>query len=487
MAERSDVWVVDLTNVHRRRDIILQNADVVVLNMVCDPDLLPMIEARSRRNLLTVYEVNDDVACMQPFNPAAGYFANPDHQILFRMLLRACQAVQFCTPELHRIYGKFASKSAVFPNQIQRSPSPVERATRSADGRTVVGWGGSFGHLQDIAEVAEPIIDWVNRRQDVVLHLMCAEKIWALFERLEPCKKRHTLAAGIEEYHDFIASLDIGLAPLENTGFNRCRSDVKFLEYALHGVVPVVSSLTPYERTVEHRKTGMLFRDSAEMLSILDELLDAPELRRTIATQATRYVTEQRQEFTHAAERIDFYRSLLPARRANEPLAVPAILDELTNLEGAEVRGRLITLDSTRYERLLHDALVLGQLNARKAEALELLREAEQLESSAYLPHLFSAAMSNCPVDCLKSAITRNPRSLSAHILLAESFAALGQVKAALTTLLSAAEVYPTYDMPYLRLAEFMLRLNQPEEAKRFFDAVGKIRRPYLEPSPSDS
>src|SRR5262245_57195741 len=104
MSRHPGVTVADLTSVHRARDRILREADVVVLNMVCDPDLLPFVEDRKRRKLVTVYEINDDVASMQPWNPAAGFFANPEHQMLFRRHALAADAVQFSTNELARIY-----------------------------------------------------------------------------------------------------------------------------------------------------------------------------------------------------------------------------------------------------------------------------------------------------------------------------------------------------------------------------------------------
>jgi hypothetical protein len=481
MAEHEDVHVVDLNNTHRQRDAILAHADVLVLNMVCDADLLPVVADRTRRGLPTIFEVNDDVAQMEPFNPVAGFYAQTDHQILFRMLVRTCDAVQFCTPELQRIYGSLNSRSAVFPNQMSRRANTRTRAAAGDAARTVIGWGGSFGHLKDIAEIADPLIEWVQRRQDVVLQLMCADKIWTLFDRLEAGKKRHVPTGTIEEYHAFVASLDLGIAPMQDTGYNRCRSDVKFLEYALHGVVAVVRALVPYERTVEHRATGMLFRDNAEMLALLDELVENPQLRQTIAANATAYVATQRSERSHSADRIDFYRSLLSSQRATASPDGNAFVDKLVRLEGAEVRGRHITLNPTRYELLVHEALVIGQLEARTGDAANLLEQAARLEPQTYQPHLFGASMSTSPIVWLKEALKRNPKSLQAHVMLAERLAQAGEVGPALSNLLAAAEVHPAYDIPYQRLAEFLARWNQPAEAKRFLEAAAALRRPFVD------
>jgi hypothetical protein len=485
MAEHEDVHVVDLTNIHRQRDAILVHADVLVLNMVCDSDLLPVVADRTRRGLVTIFEVNDDVAQMEPFNPVAGFYAHAEHQVLFRMLVRTCDAAQFCTPELKRIYGSLNSRTAVFPNQVARQACARTGVAAGDEARTVIGWGGSFGHLKDIAEVADPLIDWLQRRNDVVLQLMCADKIWALFERLEPGKKRHVPTGTIEEYHAFIAGLDLGIAPMQDTGYNRCRSDVKFLEYAQHGVAAVVRALVPYETTVEHRVTGMLFRDSAEMLALLDELVDNPLLRRAIAAEAAAYVGARRSERLHSVDRIDFYRSISSPHRAAASGTGDDLVEKLARLEGAEVRGRHITLNPTRYEVLLHEALVIGQLESRTRDAANLLEQAAKLEPNAYQPHLFGAGMSTSPIDWLQEALKRNPKSLQAHVQLAERLAQAGQVGPALSSLLAAAEVHPAYDIPYQRLAEFLTRWNQPVEAKRFLEAAAALRRPFLElPTP---
>ena len=480
LAEHDDVYVVDLTNVHRRREEILSRADIVVLNMVCDPDLLPLISDRRRRGLVTVHEVNDDVACMQPWNPPAAFYANPDHQMLFRMLIRACNGVQFSTLELERIYGGLNPSRAVFPNQIARSPAwPRPKSPLTAP--IVVGWGGSLGHLQDIAAVADPLVDWVRAHDDVVLHVMCADEIWSLFQRLPRHKKRRFEIGDIDAYHVFVAGLDIGIAPLEDTGFNRCRSDVKFLEYGLHGVVPVVRALAPYERTVKSRVTGLLFHDAPEMIALLDELIRGPELRSRIAARARAYVLTERSERAHSEKRLEFYRSLLSKRGPGTSREALELFGRLCGTEGSALRGRHLGLDPTRYELLLHQALVLGQKEARREEAVGLLRKAAELEPNAYQPHLFGARMSTCPIEWLRTALEKNPRSLKAHVVLAERLAEEGRIEETLRAMLAAAELYPAYDVPYARLARMLFRWDQPAEAERFVEVATALRRPYLD------
>ena len=50
--------------------------------------------------------------------------------------------------------------------------------------------------------------------------------------------------------------LDLALVPLADTVFNRCKSAIKYLEYAACGVPGVFSGVTPYTQAVEHGARG---------------------------------------------------------------------------------------------------------------------------------------------------------------------------------------------------------------------------------------
>ncbi len=143
--------------------------------------------------------------------------------------------------------------------------------------------GRFSGHLRDMAKISERLVNWVMSRSDVQLFLMCEENIWDLFKRLPAGRKKRFPPASLEEYYNFLSHLDIGIAPLEDTPFNRSRSDVKFLEYAAHGVVPVVQATGPYLLSVKSGKTGLFFRTTDELIATLDFLLSDSAARSEIS------------------------------------------------------------------------------------------------------------------------------------------------------------------------------------------------------------
>jgi hypothetical protein len=112
----------------------------------------------------------------------------------------------------------------------------------------------------------------------------------------------------LNDYLDFLQKLDIGIAPLQDNPYNRCRSDVKFLEYASRGVVPLLSSLTPYKTSVQHGETGFLYDSQEKLLSILSLLVCDADLRDHVSRTAYAYVERCRLEDGHAEHRLTFYK-----------------------------------------------------------------------------------------------------------------------------------------------------------------------------------
>jgi hypothetical protein len=488
MAAQPGVFVINLDNVHRRKAEILRHADVLILNSVVDADLLPILRERREARLLTVYEVSDDVSAVPPENPVHAFYQVGENLHLFLRLAHACDANQFSVPELQRRFGYLCPRGRVLLNQIAELPPPRPLGPAgphgSAAGPLTIGWGGSRGHLADMAAVAGPLCAFIAAHPDVRLRIMGAEPIWRLFDALPADRKEWTRPGSLHDYYAFVAGLDIGLAPLMDHGFNRSRSDVKFLEYAAHGVVPVVQALVPYLDTVRQEETGFLFSTPAQLIQTLTRLAADPPLRHRVAGAAYRYVAACRREDEHAAARLSFYREALAAHshQGRSEAACRSFVGSLARWPGARQRGQHVLLESTRYEQLLHDGLVLSQ-HGRQKEAVALFLEAGHLEPTNYQPYLCLAAAGHAPLDTLAEALRRNPRSIQSWLLLGGHLWQGGAPGKAIERFLTAAELYPSYELPYLRTAQVLRHMGDPYEAQRLEKTAEKLLRPLLGPS----
>ena len=101
--------------------------------------------------------------------------------------------------------------------------------------------------------------------------------------------------------------------PLTDTAFNRCKSDLKFLEAAAHRVAAVASP-TVYGETIRHGENGFLVPDGAALQTVVRALVAEPERARRAAETARRQVEERRMLAYQVEARVAWYRSLWQRR-----------------------------------------------------------------------------------------------------------------------------------------------------------------------------
>jgi hypothetical protein len=463
MAECGEVYVLNLTYAHRRREAIIREADVLVLNNICCPDLLPLIRDRRGEGKLTVYELCDDLNDVPPESPIYGFYRNPENTLLLKRMARTCDAMQFSSPELQRKYGFLHPVSHVFPNQILEIPPE-----RNNDGKKeiIIGWGGSLGHLEDMAKIAEPLSRWLESRNGVRLHLMCGEAIRGLFRKLPDHLKKWTPPGSLNDYHKFLSTLEIGIAPLKDTPFNRSRSDVKFIEYASHAVIPVVQDSGPYSAVVRNGRTGFLYNTPAELISILDRLASDPQLRGRVSAGTRDYVLNERLQKPHAAKRVELYRSLLasnPARRWPEDSA-GSQFSRFSSLEGAELCGRHALLRAARFE-LLMTAGMHAANSGDISRAESMFTEAAGIERLDYSPHFSLACLSPEPLESLQESIRLNPKSIKTWLFMGDLAARRGELPRAMECYKTAMDVFPGYELPYIRMSALLRNMGNSDQA----------------------
>lgn len=319
VSKRPGVTVIDCDVYHRQLPALAEQADVLIVHGL-DAELLPLIERRRAAGRATVFEANDLVDDVHAWNPMAHVARDRSLKDVYRHFLRLVDGIQTTTPELARhLRARTDRPIVVFPNQLEEIP-PLRDQRNS---RLTIGWAGSPGHFADWYELVPALEKWLQRHPEVQLAVMSGELARSFITKLPPERYDFEQFGSLEDYFRFLDRLDIGLAPLLPTDYNRCRSDVKFLEYASRGVVGVYADLEPYRDSVEHGRTGFLYRNQADLFAVLERLVTDAELRNQVRVQAWSHVAEHRRWHQHATERIDFYRELLDRIRNNPSASSP--------------------------------------------------------------------------------------------------------------------------------------------------------------------
>jgi len=451
MARERGVFVITLTSEHRRRWNIASMANVLVLRNICDPDFLPLIRKRKDQGKVTIYEISDDLGSIEPWHPLHFLFKEEENQSLAWRLAGYCDALQVPCTRLKDLYGHLNPTCRVFPNQI--SHVPPERIYRKRNG-LVIGLGGPHSQHREVEEIAAPLTAWIMEQPDASLSLTASEPVRRLFQGLPGEKRRFFPLGSVEGYREFLRHIDIGIAPLKDTEFNRSRSDVGYLEYAASGVVPVMKRLEPYRGSVIHGETGFLYTDTQELIETLSLLAGDPILMEGIARSARRYVLENCLEAAHSPERVQFYRDLLlKTSGATDCHHLSEQINGWAAMDGAIVTGRHIRLEPTKFELLLQDGLLAMQETKDRETALRLFRRASAIEPLNYLPYLYLAHISLDTPETLRKAVELNPFSLNARIMLGDTFAQRGNTREALRCFNEAAEVFSDFEIPHSRAA----------------------------------
>jgi tetratricopeptide (TPR) repeat protein len=404
--------VVDCHFFHRKLPRLVEEADVVVLQFVNDWDLLVLCSRRRAAGKLTIFEANDYFFDLQPWSPIAAQWHDPTVQELYRQLLRAADGVQTSTAELARRWRLFgATEVAVFPNQIV----DIEELPNNSDRPLTIGWAGSPGHFADWYRMAPLLAAWLSRRPEVRLAVMTHELAKGFFS-LPPEHYRFASFGSLANYLAFLRSIDIGLAPLEPTDYNRCRSDVKYLEYASQGVVGIYSDLEPYRTSVVHGESGLLAKSPTEMIEGLELLYHDRALRERIRRRAYDEVRRNRRLVDHVGDRLAWYRSL-QTKLAVPGIAVPRVpASPGASGSVAEMGGGYHELRPEEPERTLLSAL--GDSNkadaARRLDEL-LTREPNYLAALQHQGRIYNDLHDNRrALEVLhraREAAPRNPRT----------------------------------------------------------------------------
>jgi glycosyltransferase involved in cell wall biosynthesis len=202
-----------------------------------------------------------------------------------------------------------------------------------------IGYVGSRTHAPDLEMVEDAIISVLDRHRSAVRFLSVGVPLSPKLRSHEQARMVMPSKSVQHDYSQFASfartlSFDVGIAPLVDTPFNRCKSDVKFQEYSALGVPGVFSDLPPY-RHVRHGENGLLATTTSQWADCLNQLLDSTDLRRSMSARAgesLRSAGSSRDERTWT-QLIEQARSMNRAGAAGAQTSLSSIVDDLFEYE----------------------------------------------------------------------------------------------------------------------------------------------------------
>ena len=275
-------------------------ADVLVAAQCVEADLLGVFAERRRRGLPTVVEINDNFLEPRAFGEVGAFYHAPERRALALQLVAAADALQVSTPYLAQCFGPRARATWVLPNAIDTLPPLAAMSPRGDALR--IGWAGSAGHAEDLRTVMPALRALLQQLPDATLAIMAPQTLRPLFDWAPPARFDWQPDADLATYLRFLSTLDVGLAPLCDTPFNRGRSDVKFLEYAAAGACAVLQRAPAYADVLQ-QGIAAPFGNNEELIVRVRDLAGDGQRRAELRARAHAYVAASRTRPPMAARR----------------------------------------------------------------------------------------------------------------------------------------------------------------------------------------
>ncbi len=286
-------------------------ADLLVLIQSGDVEFLPILEKRRAAGLKTLVEYNDNFYEPQPWSPSAGAWNIPQIRQTYELFMQLADGLIVTGPGLEELFqSKFKTPVHILENHHPYELTDFESVWNRKDSKKIhIGWAGSLGHIADLLSLQPLFHRWLDQFPNVHLHAMGNESIPSLL-RLPNSRFSFTPWGGMKEYFEFLAGLHLGIAPQRMTAYNRCRSDIKAIEFASQACLPVVQDSLPYTKWISNTSLPK-FQTQKELDEIGDSLAGNPNELKSKARIGFEYVKSQRLHF-HRGERAELYEKYLP-------------------------------------------------------------------------------------------------------------------------------------------------------------------------------
>ena len=311
LARQNPDWrVINLSANASERFAWGEQADLLVLFQSNDMDLIPVIRARKKRGLKTLVEYNDNFYDTPAAAPVARAWSSPLIWQAYERMMREADGLIVTCPALANLFaGKSLRPAVVLENLLPEAPAPFESNWREPGPDINLGWAGSLGHMADFLAIVPVLQRLLGKYPGLKLHLMGNRAIPGMLN-MPKGRVFFTEFSGMHEYMAFWKPVQIGLAAMLNTEYNRCRSDVKALEMAASSVLPVLPGLPPYQAFI--KSAGL---DSWKNLTELEALLERYMSQTAALAGQARRAWQSCQSRVESAQhaRSDLYRAHLPA------------------------------------------------------------------------------------------------------------------------------------------------------------------------------
>ena len=263
--------------------------DVIVIQRV-NPYSNHILKKAKKHNIKIVYETDDDFLDINPANPSYNYILGNFDNI--KKLVNNSDQVVVSTAELMNRFNKLdISNVEIIKNYYVSDCLPLKPFTFRGNQHVKIGYFGTLTHDNDLELIHNVILrlkDIFSKKGINVIFEIAGASIDENSDWFN-VRKIPYYPMSMHTFYDWLgknSDWDIGIIPLVNTEFNKCKSELKYIEFSALGIPVVASDMNVYNEAIQDGVTGFLANNEDEWVDKLSILIEDPILRNGMVNNA---------------------------------------------------------------------------------------------------------------------------------------------------------------------------------------------------------
>lgn len=285
-------------------------SDVIVFQRPTEPEKVKVIKLLQEAGKKVVFD-NDDTykpnsgvpTNMERVNDKVGKRLSEMNENIEEFVKQA-DLVTTTTEFLAKEYRKLNKNVVVIPNQID--PFNYEEPLRNTGNKIRVGIVGSVSSNDDYLNIVDTL-DYLKSRDDVEIVVFGlphkddpkAKEIRKIYKKeldfWDKYADERQPFVSMANYYQTLNELrlDLMLIPRQESYFNKCKSNIKYLEASMFEIPVIAQGFTngdsPYDRDL-NGKNGFIVKTGHSWIPTVKKLLDDKKLRIRVGKTAKKYV-----------------------------------------------------------------------------------------------------------------------------------------------------------------------------------------------------
>lgn len=238
-----------------------------------------------------ITEIDDNVFAIDKHQQASeAYAPGTEAEAIVKRQIENSTGLIVSTENLKLVMEEHNPNVWVVPNAIDFEIWDKLKESKRTNKRIRIGWAGGGAHIKDL-EMIVPIVKNILSKHKNVEFCFLGGVIPELkdLERVEANYKWYPIDKYPQALKDM--NLDIALAPLKDSLFNRAKSNLRWLEYSALKIPTIASDVEPF-RCINDCKDGIIVSPE-QFEEAIETLIKHPTMRKDIGQNAYNRVKKE--------------------------------------------------------------------------------------------------------------------------------------------------------------------------------------------------